>query len=285
MSELERALDMDESEEIIAYVHKQKDGVSWTRLTKEFEQGRGWSHGKFVNHMEEAKTGLEKRLDPKGRPRYFAKKNEETSKIALKNDVSEQSLTQATIPGNIIGKGWQEYEERLFNYAIKNANLFTSLKLAKAEMRFFKECEIKEKVDRYRDAFRIDLMYPKGVLPPKIPEWAFPVLLQVLHASSASDSRLNDFRIILSYDSTGIKKPKYFDESSFVEWLKKFKHKELDSEMLHILSNEKMPDKKLVSVGEWKKYIEYREYQVEFAQKYGSYLRMTTELAEQAAQE
>jgi hypothetical protein len=269
---------MMEDEMIVAYAAKHEKGVSWSDFTREFEENRGWSHGKFVNHLKKAKRGLRKGFDEKGRPRWFAKDDETTRKTLLKTDIDEQRLSQASIPQQVVAKAILDFQRALFHDASQAATFLEKMKLKKKEAQFFKKWSWREEVRRYEDALSIELVYPEGRMPPEIPKWAFWLLVQVtLTSRGYPPEQLENLKIVLSYDSSKERKVPDLNPDAFAEWLREFKGEDIPPPLLKHLTNEDNGIDRSYTPTE-EELVEYRRYEIEFIRKYASFQRMETRL-------
>jgi len=55
----------------------------------------------------------------------------------------------------------------------KTAGFLAMVKLPKKKMQFFREIEIRNQVRRHWHFWDVGLVYPRGKMPPQIPEWAY----------------------------------------------------------------------------------------------------------------
>lgn len=207
------------------------------------------------------------------------------------SDISKDDLHQAKIPRETIDRAWSAFEDALYAKAIKKAGLLdmaqTITKFARGEWQFFKEIDVEERVRQFSEAFDIGLSYPKGEIPPQIPEWAYWMLLHITSASQGFPPHVEKFKIILNFDSTRTKKQERFDEKAFAQWLERFKKQTVKPDILEYLkteasSREERMRPESVNPDELAK---FEEYLIEFSKKEASYLRIMTQLFERLLKE
>ncbi len=232
------------------------------------EQRSGHS---FYSIRKEAKQKVEKEL----------------YKHDMLSEISTQDLQQTRIPKQIVKKALSDFHERLLREATKKAGFLTSIKLGKKETQFFKEVDTKEWLSRYGEVFDIGLLYPKGKMPPQIPDWAYGELLHIAVASEGFPPQVEKFKIILSCDTSRTRKPVDFDEKMFEKWLKLFKHKNIKPEILDHLRGVPLGQKEsfLESADNLRELVEYREYLAEFLRKTTEYMKLIIQLTEDSLKE
>jgi len=147
--------------------------------------------------------------------------------------------------------------------------------------------DTKEWISRYGEVFDIGLLYPKGKIPPQIPNWAYWELLHIAIASEGFPPQVEKFKIILSCDTSRTRKPIDFDEKMFEKWLKLFKHRNIRPEILDRLRGALHSQKEsfLESADNLKELAEYEEYLTEFYRKTTEYMRLIHQLTEDSLKE
>jgi len=214
------------------------------------------------------------------------KVEKELYKHDMLSEISTQDLQQTRIPKQIVEKAWSDYHERLLLEATKKAGFLTSIKLGKKETQFFKEVDTKEWISRHGEVFDIGLLYPKGKMPPHIPDWAYWELLHIATASEGFPPQVEKFKIILSCDISRTRKPVDFDEKVFAQWLKQFKGKNISAGILDRLR--RSHDGQIETSSEsldLKELAEYGNYLVEFFRKNRSYQKLMLSLMESSLKE
>lgn len=209
-------------------------------------------------------------------------------------DISKEDLDQAKIARETIDRAWSVFEDARYAKAIKKAGLLDMaqimMKFSRGEWRFFKEAEVEEEVRRFSEAFDIGLSYPKGEMPPQIPDWAYWLLAHITFASQGFPEHVEKFKIILSFDASRIKQRQSFDEKAFVQWLKKFKKEDISTGVLEYLKRPELRNELTNrSVPSQKSFLteanKYMEYNIEFTQKESAYMTMTKRLLERLLKE
>jgi len=278
--------------EIVAHVLQQAKKGSPPQYG-EIHDHFGWGQGKWAKKWKEARKYLDsKRPSDGGYPKYNLKEHSEkdVEEALYKNDnisdISKDDLHQAKIPRETIDRAWSAFEDAHYAKAIRKAGLLdmaqTMMKFARGEWQFFKEIDVEERVRRFSEAFDIGLSYPKGEIPPQIPEWAYWMLLHITSASQGFPPHVEKFKIILSFDATRIKQRQCFDEKAFAQWLERFKKQRIKPDILGYLktrassSGERMRPES-VNPDEL---VKFNEYNIEFTKKETSYMTMMNRLIE-----
>lgn len=220
-----------------------------------------------------------------GRQRVFYSIKEEAKpqvenelyKYDMISEISTANLQQAKIPKEIIDKAWFDFEKILFAESTKTAGFLAAVKLAKKEMQFFREIDLKEEVRRHRDFLDIGLLYPSGKMPPQIPEWSYWQLLHIAFASEGFPPQVEKYKIILSCDASKIKE-RQFDEEAFAQWLEKFKGEKIKPRVLECLKRRLLDGQKDFESIDLVELAKFENYCIEFFRKQASFIELTTKL-------
>lgn len=161
---------MTDEDEIIAFIKDSEDGRRWVDLTREFENKRGWSRGKFVNHWKKTKKIIEQRQIKKGK-RYFIKSScdKEATKSVLVRDLREQKLSETELPSKI---AYDFFFSRIKKQVDVARGLYKNplkrLKLIGKEEEFFSNSYVHTMAQHYSKFLKISILHPKGQKPPNL---------------------------------------------------------------------------------------------------------------------
>jgi hypothetical protein len=238
---------MIEEDEIIAFIKDSEDGRRWVDLTREFENKRCWSHGKFVNHWKKTEPLREQRPTEKGK-RYFIKGSceKEATKSVLVRDLREQDLSETELPS-------QTTFNFFFNSIKKQVDVVRHLslnprdKLKGKKGEFYGNFYAQFFANRYSKYIKLNIMHLKGQKPPnldvpfgRIKKIQSMKVLDVLHycfVSVAGEyeremAHALPFQLLLTYDPPSITHEDLLKEVSvqtkdlYPKWLLKFNQKD-----------------------------------------------------------
>lgn len=235
---------MTEEDEIIAFIKDSNDGRRWVDLTREFENKRGWSHGKFVNHWKKTETLREQRLTEKGK-RYFIKGScdKEATKSVFIRDLREQELSETELPSQTtFNFFFNSIKKQVDN--VRNSSWIPLDKLKGKKGEFFGNFYAKIFAQKYSKYLKINILSPKGQKPPNLDVvfdrkkkmQGLKVLLSyfvsVAGKYEKEMGKTLPFQLLLTYDPPPINHEDLLKEVStqtkdlYQEWLLRFNQKD-----------------------------------------------------------
>jgi len=245
---------MDIEEEIIAFIKRHRE-ATWSELEKEFVTNGPHSKGKFVNHFKKLRKigAIAKNLNDKARPVYIIPREheEEAEKALIKESISKNRLMALNISLDTIEDSFQAMKSNIDNVLLAKTGFFTRLKLSRSEARFFRQIINRQTAKREAQDFKISLIYPEGQDPVQLTKREIAALLQILSTKSSLEKngqilkRPKGFNLVLSYEPQSnagkISDKQLLEdlEEDFRTWLKQFKSKEMNQELLDYADGEK----------------------------------------------